>query len=164
MNAEIRSCQPGDAPALCEIYNHYVLETHVTFESKPVEEAEMRRRIQEVTRRYPWLVYERAGRVLAFTHLSCWNPRSAYLHTAESSIYLDRSETGHGIGTELYGALLKNAEDASLHTLIGVIALPNDASVALHEKLGFEKAGHFVEVGRKFDRWVDVGYWSLALS
>jgi phosphinothricin acetyltransferase len=82
----------------------------------------------------------------------------------ESTIYLRPDAAGRGLGTKLYSSLLAELRDRQLHVAIGGIALPNAASVALHEKLGFEKVAHFRQVGNKFDRWVDVGYWQLILG
>lgn len=160
----IRACAPGDAARVCDVYNPYVLESTATFETEPVAAAEMRRRIREVLRGHPWLVYERSGRILAYAYAAPWNRRSAYRHTADCSVYVAQSEQGRGIGTELYRALVDRLAAGAFHTVVGSVALPNGPSVALHEKLGFEKAGELREVGRKFGRWVDVGYWSLRLE
>jgi L-amino acid N-acyltransferase YncA len=81
----------------------------------------------------------------------------------ESSVYVARDKPRRGLGRALYGALLERLRTAGIHMVIGGIALPNDASVALHEAMQFKKVAHFAEVGRKFDRWVDVGYWELKL-
>lgn len=81
----------------------------------------------------------------------------------ESSVYVDAAAAGHGLGTLLYRALLDELRGRDVHMVIGGIAQPNERSVALHERLGFRKVAHFSEVGRKFGRWVDVGYWELRL-
>ena len=90
--------------------------------------------------------------------------RSAYRRSVESTIYLDDDCAGQGLGTTLYSALLDILVDQQVHCVLAGIALPNPGSVALHEKLGFEKVAHLAEVGNKFDRWVDVGYWQRLLS
>jgi phosphinothricin acetyltransferase len=159
----LRNCTPADADRICAIYNHYVLETVVTFEERPVTVDEMARRIADVTARYPWLVYESNGEVCGYAYAAPWKERSAYRYSVESTIYLAPQVTGQGIGTLLYAALLDALRGTEVHCAVGGVSLPNEASVALHEKLGFTKIGHFREVGWKFDRWVDVGYWQIVL-
>lgn len=111
----------------------------------------------------PWLVLEEGNTITGYAYSGLWRTRSAYRHTVETTVYLAPDAVGGGRGTLLYTTLLGLLREQGLHTAMGVIALPNDASVALHEKLGFHRAGLFSEVGRKFDRWVDVGYWQLVL-
>lgn len=161
--SRVRPCTPSDAAALCAIYNPHVLHGIATFEQEPVGEAEMRRRIRERMRSHPWLVHESGGAVRGYAYAGPWNPRDAYRHTAECSVYVADDAQGRGVGEALYRALLERLAEASFHALVAAIALPNDASVALHEKLGFERAGTLREVGRKLDRWIDVGYWSRTL-
>ncbi len=159
----IRPVAAADASAVARIYNRYVRETVVTFEEQPIDDGEMARRIAEVTAGYPWLVSEQDGELAGYACASSWKRRSAYRHTAESTVYLAPRFTGRGIGSALYRQLIAAMRERGLHAAIGGIALPNPASVALHEKLGFVHIGHFREVGWKFGRWVDVGYWELVL-
>ena len=159
----MRIATTADAAAIADIYNHYVRETVVTFEETPVSTDEMARRIADVGTRYPWLIYEYDGAVVGWAYATEWKTRSAYRFSVETTVYLADSHRGRGTGTALYEALIAELKARKLHTAVGVIALPNSASVALHEKLGFAKIGHVAEVGRKFDRWVDVGYWQLIL-
>jgi phosphinothricin acetyltransferase len=160
----IRSANSSDAEAIASIYNHYVRNTVITFETDGVPASEMAARIQEVTAAgLPWLVYEQESRVIGYAYASKWKGRCAYRFSVESTVYIDHEHTKQGIGTQLYEALLAQLRAANLHVVIGGIALPNAGSVALHERFGFEKAGHFSEVGFKFDRWIDVGYWQLKL-
>lgn len=159
----IRNVTQNDVPALCEIYNHYVTETVITFEEVPITHEEMSRRVDSVTSRFPWLVFEQQGEVVGFAYAAQWKERSAFRYSAESSVYVSHEAVGQGIGTPLYEALISKLRASEVHSVIGGIALPNPHSVKLHEKLGFEKIGHFHEVGRKFDQWVDVGYWELML-
>jgi L-amino acid N-acyltransferase YncA len=159
----LRNCTAADAASVCGIYNHYVRETVVTFEEDPVPITEMARRITEVTTRYPWLVCERDGAICGYAYASSWKERSAYRYSVESTVYLAPGMSGAGMGTLLYSALLDALRRTDVHCIVGGIALPNEASVALHEKLGFVKIGHFHEVGRKFGKWVDVGYWERVL-
>jgi phosphinothricin acetyltransferase len=160
----IRACHPSDASRICDIYNHYVRETVTTFEDEPVCEHEMVRRISDVTARFPWLVWEQSGETLGYAYATPWKARSAYRFSVETTVYLAPDFAGRGIGSQLYRALIDDLKGRSIHCAIGGIALPNPASIALHEKLGFSKIGQFEEVGWKFGRWVDVGYWELVLS
>jgi L-amino acid N-acyltransferase YncA len=162
--AVIRPSSAADVPRICDIYNYYVRETVVTFEEEPLAVAEMARRIADVRKRFPWLVVEADGVVAGYAYGSLWKARSAYRFAIESTIYLAPESLGQGYGRTLYTELLRGLRGCDVHRVVGCIALPNDASVALHEKLGFRKIGIFDEVGRKFDRWVDVGYWELGLE
>jgi phosphinothricin acetyltransferase len=155
----IRPVRKSDAAALTRIYNHYVETTTVTFATEPVSEDDMYEDICGVSNTLPWLVWETDGKVVGYAMASAWKSRCAYRYSAEPTIYLAPDAGGAGIGTQLYGALLDMVKAAGHHSALGGIALPNDPSVRLHEKLGFEKVGHLKEVGRKFDEWVDVGYW-----
>ena len=159
----IRVCTSADAAAIAEIYNHYVRETVITFEETPVSAAEMAQRIAQVGERFPWLVWEESGAVVAYAYATEWKPRASYRFSVESTVYVEAEHQGRGFGSKVYYALLEELGRRDLHSIVGGIALPNPASVALHEKLGFEKIAHFAEVGWKFDRWVDVGYWQLLL-
>ncbi len=159
----IRDVNGNDAEALCAIYNHYVEATVITFEEAVVSPAEMGRRIADITARFPWLVYEESGAVAGYAYAGPWKPRSAFRHTVESSVYVADGCHGRGIGTQLYRALLTALRTTEVHSVISGIALPNPASVRLHENFGFQKTGHFHDVGRKFDQWIDVGYWELLL-
>ena len=160
----IRSGTPQDAAQVCEIYNHYVRETVVTFEEQPVCVEEMAQRIADTIARLPWLIWEEGDRILGYAYASPWKARAAYRHSVEASIYLAPEATGRGIGSSLYKALIADLRQRNVHCVIGGAALPNPASVALHEKLGFEKVAQFKQVGFKFGRWVDVAYWELVGS
>ena len=160
----IRQAVPTDAEAIARIYNHYIRDTVITFEEEPVSCSEMAERIAEVSSAsLPWLVAEQDGTVLGYAVASKWKGRSAYRFSVETTIYLAPNCLGRGISTRLYQPLLKQLKDLGLHVAIGGIALPNAASLALHEKLGFRKVAEFAEVGFKFRRWIDVGYWQLTL-
>jgi L-amino acid N-acyltransferase YncA len=159
----IRLCTPSDAAQICEIYNYYVRETVITFEESPVPEAEMSRRIADVTSRMPWLVWEEDGAMAGYAYATPWKTRAAYRHSVESSIYLAPQATRRGIGPRLYAELIARLRQMGLHCVIGGAALPNPPSVSLHEKLGFTKVAEFRQVGFKFGRWIDVAYWELIL-
>jgi phosphinothricin acetyltransferase len=159
----IRTATIEDAGAICSIYNPYVLGTTVTFETEAVTPDVMRTRIADVTAAYPWLVFEENGLVGGYAYASRWRPRAAYRHSVESTVYLAPAFQRRGVGTQLYRELIDRLRSQGVHQVIGGAALPNAGSVALHERLGFKKVAHFAEVGWKFDRWIDVGYWQLAL-
>ena len=164
MTPQIRPATPADAAAVAAIYNPYVRDTVITFEQEPVSDAQMAERIRDYTALYPWLVSEADGKVVAYAYATRWRTRAAYDHTLESTVYVDRGATGRGIAGPLYRALLQALRARDIHAVVGCIALPNDASVKLHERCGFVKVAHFPEVGRKFGRWVDVGFWQATLA
>lgn len=159
----IRACGLSDASQICGIYNHHVRETVVTFEETSVSVDEMARRIGAVTEKWPWFVWEEQGAIAGYAYAAAWKERSAYRFSVESTVYVAQGQFRRGIGAALYGALIPELEQRGAHCVVGGIALPNAASVALHEKLGFVKVGHFTEIGFKLGRWVDVGYWALIL-
>ncbi|AOS45676.1 Phosphinothricin N-acetyltransferase [Lacunisphaera limnophila] len=160
----LRLATPADAADITAIYNHYVLHTIVTFEEEPITAKEMAQRITEVlaTGR-PWFVWEENGRVLGYSYASGWKSRCSFRFSLETTVYLAADATRRGLGTILYTALIEALRKTKTHALIGGISIPNPGSIALHEKLGFQKIGHFKEVGWKFDQWIDVGYWELVL-
>lgn len=164
MNVTVRSADEHDAVRIAAIYNGYIADTCITFETDPVTVAEMAQRIRETHHlSLPWLVAEDDGQLCGYAYASKWKGRCAYRFSVEATIYLDPASTGKGIGIELYTALIEAIKAASMRSVIGGIALPNDESIRLHERLGFRKVGHFEKVGFKHDRWVDVGYWQLQL-
>jgi len=154
----IRIVNPYDAPAIAEIYKYYILNTIITFETEVVTPEEIARRIEKYLKIGPYLVYEENSEVVGYAYLSNFRERKAYENTVESTIYLRNGQGGRGVGFQLYSELLAQAA-LKYHTVIAGISLPNEASVRLHEKCGFKKVGHFAEVGRKFDEWIDVGFW-----
>jgi L-amino acid N-acyltransferase YncA len=157
----IRSASLSDVAAICEIYNHYVAQSCITFEEQPVGRDDMAARISETLTSLPWFVWEEQGIVLGYAYATKWKTRSAYRFSAESTIYLRNDAVGKGVGLRLYERLLADLRSRRIHSVIGGIALPNPASQRLHEKLGFKKVAHFEQVGWKFGQWIDVGYWEL---
>ena len=160
----IRQATAEDAEAIVRIYNHYIENTTITFEEKAVSADEMRGRIADVTISLPWLVCEIDGAVAGYAYATKWRARSAYRYSAETTVYLDSAQVGKGLGTKLYEALLTELKAKSMHVIIAGIALPNAASVALHEKMSYQKVAHFEQVGWKFGKWIDVGYWQRILE
>lgn len=160
----IRPVELQDAAALCALYNHYIENSIVTFEEQAVPVEEFRHRIQTIIEAYPWLVSEVDGEIAGYVYAGPWKMRNAYRFSAETTVYLDTRFQGRGIGTALYERLFDELRNRDIHAVMAGIALPNDASVALHEKVGFEKVAHFEEVGWKFNKWIDVAYWQVKLS
>ncbi|WP_075591402.1 arsinothricin resistance N-acetyltransferase ArsN1 family B [Labilibacter marinus] len=160
----IRDAEVGDGAAIAEIYNHYIQNTIVTFEEDSVEKEEMQKRLMYVSKKLPWLVFEQDKQILGYAYASEWKSRCAYRHSLETTVYLKDGMSGKGIGSKLYAELIRRLKHKDYHTLIGGISLPNEGSVALHQKFGFEKIAQFKEVGFKFGKWIDVGYWQLILE
>lgn len=164
LTGTIRAVQAEDAAAIVAIYNHYIRESMSTFEEDELSLEQMAERIRTITERYPYIVYEEDGQVVAYAYGNYWRTRSAYRYTAETTVYVDRSAFGRGIGRELYTALLQQLREAGYHVAIGVVSLPNPASEKLHQQMGFKRAGLFTQVGKKFGQWADVAYWELQLQ
>ena len=143
-------------------YNYYIENTAITFETEQVSEIEMKQRINEtVNAGYPFYIGEIDRKIIGYCYTHRWHNRCAYKSTAEISIYLDRNETGKGYGTQLFEHLLTQIDRSTTHVLIAGICIPNESSVRLHEKFGFKQVSCMKEVGRKFERWLDVGHWHL---
>jgi L-amino acid N-acyltransferase YncA len=161
----LRAVTSTDAAMIAEIYNHYVMNTIITFEEEEISAREMAQRITEVQESgLPWFVWAENGRILGYSYASKWKSRCSYRFSVEATVYLAKDATGRGLGTKLYQALIDALRPNRIHAVIGGVALPNEGSIALHEKLGFQKIAHFKEVGWKFDQWIDVGYWELILE
>jgi L-amino acid N-acyltransferase YncA len=161
----IRNATENDAEAITGIYNHYISNTVITFEEAVVAAPDIAQRIRAIqTAGLPWLIAEENNTLIGYAYASPWHYRSAYQFSVETSVYLDPKSSGKGWGIKLYHALFSALEKTNIHTVISGIALPNPASIALHEKFGMIKTAHFNEVGYKLNRWVDVGYWQLNLA
>jgi len=162
---EIRDAHAGDAAAIAAIYNHYVLGSIISMEEDAVGDGAMAERIAEVQgASLPWLVLHDDGVLAGYAYASKWRARRGYRYSVESTVYLAPGQQGRGHGARLYRALLARLRAGGYRQVIGGIALPNPASVALHEKLGFEKVAQFREVGLKFGQALDVGYWQKSLD
>ena len=160
----IRSARITDSQVLADIYNHYISTSSVTFEEVLISAEIMGDRIQKTTKLYPWIVFEVQNEIIGYAYATEWKPRSAYRFTAESTVYVKSGQEGKGVGSTLYSRLLSELHSLDVHAVIAGITLPNKASVALHEKMGFEKVAHFRQTGFKFNEWRDVGYWELLLK
>lgn len=161
----IRPALISDCDAIAAIYNHYVLHTTVTFEEAAITRAEMISRWRDVADAHlPYLVAEESGEVRGYAYAGKWKVRSGYRFSVEISVYLSKAHTGRGLGSALYGELFPLLQQRGIHAVMGGIALPNDASIALHERFNMRKVAHFDEVGFKFDQWIAVGYWQRLLG
>lgn len=154
----IREAISSDAQAIADIYNYYIVNTVITFELDPVTPREVMKRMEKYKEVGPYLVCEEDDEVIGYAYVSKFRERPAYAHSVETSIYLKKGAGGKGRGTTLYSELLSQVL-LQCHVIVGGIALPNEASIKLHEKCGFRKVAHFLGVGRKFGRWIDVGFW-----
>ncbi len=160
----IRPVSPSDATGIAEIYNYYIQNSTVTFEEKKVNASDIQSRIEKVTfAELPWLVAEYNGQIVGYAYATKWKERSAYRFSVEISIYVAHQHHGNGWGSKLYDSLFEELRNLEIHLVIGGITLPNDASIALHEKFEMKKVAHFKEIGFKFNKWLDVGYWQLKL-
>ncbi len=153
----IRKVTPADAAAIAHIYNPFVTDTTVTFETDPVSVDEMRRRIEEISAQYPYYVWEDAsGCVTGYSYVHAWKARAAYAHTFEVTIYLAPETQGQGIGRQMIERLIEDSRRLGAQALIACITEGNDHSIHLHRSMGFEQVSHFHGVGRKFGRVLDV--------
>src|SRR5262252_4950649 len=148
----VRTAELSDATIIAEIYNHYVSGSVITFEEEPVTASEITRRIAEVgSTSLPWLVAEKGGQITAYAYATPWKSRSAYRFSVEITVYVAPGWTGCGIGSLMYSHLIPILQAQHAHAVIAGIALPNEVSVALHEKFGFRKVAQFHQVGFKFN-------------
>jgi len=160
----LRLVEAKDAQAIVDIYNYYIEHTAVTFEEEKLNVDDMLLRINKIQQvGHIWLVAELNNKVVGYAYSAPWRERSAYRFSCEITVYLSADAKGKGLGTSLYQALFVKLKNMDIKTVIGGITLPNDASIALHEKLGMEKVAHFTDVGLKFEQWLDVGYWQVNL-
>jgi L-amino acid N-acyltransferase YncA len=158
----IRVADDADAAAIAAIYRPFVETTRITFEETAPDAAEVCRRMSN--RLHPWLVIELEGRVVGYASTSPMRDRAAYRWSVETGLYLEPTAQGRGLGRKLLSAHLQILERHGFVTAIAGISLPNAASVALHEKLGFALAGIERGVGFKLGEWVDVGRWQKDLA
>lgn len=157
----IRSAHPADAASLLAIYGPVVRDSTISFELDPPTEEEFTERIRQTD---PWLVLERDADIAGYAYAFQFRNRPGYAATRETTVFVHPDHHRSGVAHELMTALLANLTDRGAHLAIAVIALPNEPSVALHEALGFTLAGTLHQVGRKFGRWHDEGFWQLPLE
>jgi phosphinothricin acetyltransferase len=155
---KIRPAVRDDLPRLTEIYNHYVINTPITFDLEPVSVESRARWFNEHagTKRHRLFVAEDAGLVVGWAGTGPFRDRAAYDTSVETTVYCAREATGRGIGAAMYRVLIDALKDEDIRRVLAGITLPNDASVALHRKFGFSEVGVFTECGRKFGKYWDV--------
>lgn len=164
-NPIVRDVQASDIPTLTQIYNHYIAETIITFDTQAFSHDDMAARIAEVQGQgYPFLVLQREQEVVGYAYAIRWKARHAYRFAVEATIYLAPEQIGQGLGRTLYAVLFVRLQSLKVHTILSCLTLPNPASVALHETLGMQQVAHFKEVGYKLGQWLDVGYWQIVLA
>ena len=166
MNTIVRDSALSDIPAITEIYQHAVLHGNASFEVDPPDSQEMQRRREAIlTGGYPYLVAERAGRVVGYSYAGAYRPRQAYRFTVENSIYIAPDQQGAGIGRILLPALIKRLEAGGFRLIVAVIGdSANAASITLHARCGFAHAGLLPAVGWKHGRWLDSVLMTLPLG
>lgn len=157
----IRPAVSDDLAALTAIYNHYIVHTPITFDVAPFTPDQRRAWFDDhqTSARHRLLVAEDGGTVVGYASSSRWRPKPAYDTTVESSVYVHPDFVGRGVGRRLYSALFDAIAAEDVQTIVAGVALPNPASVALHERCGFSRVGVFHQVGRKFDRLWDVAWF-----
>ena len=161
----IRLAREAVAADIAAVYRPYVEDSRISFEEEAPDDTEMRRRIVgDRPGYYPWLVAEEDGHVLGYAASSAFRTRRAYRWTVESGVYLRAEAQGRGVGRKLLSSLIELLRRQGYAAAIGAIALPNEASVALHEKLGFFHTGTYRQVGFKKGQWLDVGLWQKELA
>ena len=160
----IRNVKMSDAKDITEIYNYYIENTVITFQTDPLSVEETEKKIEEILLKgFPYIVYEENNEVIGYAYAGVWRDRKAYEITLETSIYLDQSKIKKGIGRQLYKELIERSRQIGVHSLIGVVSVPNEGSKKLHLEFGFELLGTFKEVGQKFNKYVSVEFWQLML-
>jgi len=166
--ARVRSAVASDLPALTEIYNHYIVNTTITFDLVPFAPDERRAWFDAHAASGPHRLLvaadEAGGTIVGYATSSRWRPRVAYDTTVESSVYCRADAVGRGIGSQLYAALFDALAAEDVHRIVAGVAMPNPASVALHKRLGFREIGVFTQVGRKFGNYWDVAWFERGLS
>jgi phosphinothricin acetyltransferase len=162
----VRPATEHNLARINDIYNQYVVETHYTFDIEPMSIDARREWFTHYgpTGRYRVLVAMVEGAVVGYTCTSRYRPKAAYETSVETSVYLAPDAVGRGIGTRLYEELFKELKAEDVHRAYAGIALPNQASIALHERFGFKRVAHFSEQGRKFDRFWDVGWYEKQIN
>ena len=160
----IRFAAAKDAAELLEIYAPYVTGTTVSFEYEVPAVEEFRRRVEETSARYPYLVWEEDGALLGYAYAHPYAARPAYQWSAELTVYLRQGVSRRGLGSQLYGALMELLRLQGVRNVYGCVTAENTASVAFHHALGFREAGRFSQVGYKLGRWLDVLWLEKALA
>jgi phosphinothricin acetyltransferase len=160
----VRACRAADLPAICAIVNHYIETTTINFRTEPQTPEEWGKDWQQYGKTHPWLVATVGSALAGLAYATPWKARSAYSWACEVTVYVSPEHCRRGIGSVLYQRLLALLDAQGYRTMVAVIGLPNDPSVALHEAFGFERVGTLREVGYKMGEWHDVGFWQRRLD
>ncbi len=160
---EIRNAQVEDAANLVAIYAPYVEKTAITFETQVPTVEDFKNRIKKTMKKFPYLVAIEEGQIVGYAYASTYYARAAYDWTVELSVYVQKEARGKGVGTLLYTALEEELTTRGFKNFLACIALPNPASIALHEKRGYEQVAHFKKVGYKFGTWHDIVWLQKSL-
>ena len=161
---EIRLAKPSDARSLLDIYAPYVENTAITFEYEVPTVEDFTTRIEKTLEKYPYLVAEEDGLILGYAYASTYYARAAYDWAVELSVYVSQEARGQGVGTRLYDALEDLLEQMGYIHFLACISLPNEASLALHQKRGYQQVAHFPKIGYKFECWHDIVWLQKSLD
>ena len=159
----IRNVKSSDAKAIAGIYNDYILNTTISFETEPLTVEQMQLRIEEIASHCPYIVWEEAGEIAGYCYAHPWKERAAYHNTLETTIYLSPKYFRKGIGTKLMLRLIDDCRKMGFKVLIACITANNDISIEMHRRLGFKKVSHFNQVGEKLGQTLDVVDMQLIL-
>jgi phosphinothricin acetyltransferase len=161
---DIRLAQEADLEQFAEIVNHYIETTAINFHDRPQSEEDWEATWQVLNVRYPFIAAEKDGVLGGIAYASPWKLRGAYEWTCEVTVYVRAGHERQGIGRALSARMLEILQAQGYQAVVAVIALPNDASVALHQALGFEHAGTLKNLGYKLGAWRDVSFWQRSLG
>jgi len=164
MSDIIRFATPEDAQAILSIYEPYILNTAITFETVTVPVQDFKERMARIQSQFPWLVYESEGRVVAYAYASYYRERAAYAWDCECSVYVAEEAHHKGIATKLYLELFELLRKQGYHNIYAFITYPHDSSVYLHKKFGFREVGIFYKTGYKMGKWWDLIVMEKAIS
>ena len=160
----IRLAKPLDAAALLAIYAPYVENTAITFEYDVPTVEDFANRIEKILEKYPYLVAEENGALLGYAYASTYYARAAYDWAVELSVYVSQDARGKGVGSKLYDELEDLLDQMGYMHFLACISLPNEASLALHQKRGYQQVAHFPKIGYKFERWHDIVWLQKSLD
>ena len=160
----IRPVELSDSNAITEIYNHYILNSVASFETEALSIEMMRNRISEISVNFPYFVCEIDGDIAGYCYAHPWKERAAYRFTLETTVYISPQHLHEGIGRILMEGLINSCTERGFHALIACITGNNEASIALHKKIGFKKVSHFEKVGYKHNQILDVVDYQLLLN
>jgi phosphinothricin acetyltransferase len=160
---QVRLATEDDLVHVRDIVNYFIENTVINFRTEPQSLDDWRDSWRRRHSRFPWLVAA-DDRIVGVAYAAPWNDRAAYQWTAEVTVYVDPSRQRRGVGDALYTELLDRVRRKGFHSVVAVIALPNEPSVRLHERHGFTRVGQLIEAGYKREAWHDVGFWQCILG